>query len=334
MTGEPGAQGAPHPTDERAQGQDVLGPGRRERDPLLAWVGKNPTLVWRLASGERPVYWILGIGFVVGLVAHVGGFLLKTSATTEPLLLVGDLIYTFGWALWTGAVVVMFVQILPEVKRRQYKQALDAYEAAVGDQARAGNVAAMVNLGALLAEQGEDDQAMRWYRKAAGAGNTSAMVNLAALLAEQGEEDQAMRWYRKAASAGNTSAMVNLGALLAEQGEEDQAVQWYRKAASAGNVAAMVNLAALLGEQGEEDQAVQWYRKAAGAGNTSAMVNLAALLAEQGEEDQAVQWYRKAASAGNVAAAVNLAALLAEQGKEDQTEQRYRKSADAGRRDG
>lgn len=50
-----------------------------------------------------------------------------------------DLIYTFGWALWTGAVVVVFVQIWPEAKRRQFKQALDAYEAAVGDQARAGS---------------------------------------------------------------------------------------------------------------------------------------------------------------------------------------------------
>jgi hypothetical protein len=74
---------------------------------------------------------------VVGLAAHVGGFLLKTSATTEPLLLVADLLYALGWALWTGVVVVVFVQIYPEAKKRQYKQALDAFEAAVGEQARA-----------------------------------------------------------------------------------------------------------------------------------------------------------------------------------------------------
>ena len=48
----------------------------------------------------------------------------------------GDLLYTLGWALWTGAVVVVFTQIYPETKRRQYKQALDAYEAA-GDHAQA-----------------------------------------------------------------------------------------------------------------------------------------------------------------------------------------------------
>jgi hypothetical protein len=101
-------------------------------------VGEHLTLVRRTASGERPSYWILGVGFVVGLAAHSGGFLLKTSATTEPLALVADLLYALGWALWTSVIVVLFVQIWPDIKRRQYKQALDAYEAAAGDQARAG----------------------------------------------------------------------------------------------------------------------------------------------------------------------------------------------------
>ena len=140
MTGEPGAEEAPHPsTDERAQTQDVLGLGERERDYLLAWVGENLTLVRQSASGQRPAYWILGITFVVGLAAHVGGFLLKTSTTTEPLSLVADLLYALGWSLWTGVVLVAFVQIWPEAKKRQYRQALDAYEAAAGRQARVGS---------------------------------------------------------------------------------------------------------------------------------------------------------------------------------------------------
>ena len=138
MNGEPGAKAAPRPSaEERGQGQDALGLGERERDYLVAWVGANLTLARRSASGQRPMYWLLCTVFVVGLAFHVGGFLLKTSATTESLSLVGDLIYTFGWALWTGVVVVVFVQIWPEAKRRQFKRALDAYEAAVGDQVRA-----------------------------------------------------------------------------------------------------------------------------------------------------------------------------------------------------
>ncbi len=196
MTGEPGAEGAPRPfTDERAQGQDVLGLGERERDALLAWVGENLTVVRRSAYGQRTLYWSLGICFVVGLAAHVGGFLLKTWETTEPGLVLADLLYTLGWALWTGVVVVVFIQLYPETKRRQYKQALDAYEAARGDQARAGSGRV------LLGEQGKQDQAEQWYRKAADAGDADAMVNLGALLAERGEEDQAGQWYRKAADA-------------------------------------------------------------------------------------------------------------------------------------
>ena len=140
MTGEPGAKGAPHPsTDESGQGQDVLGLGERDRDALLAYVGEHLTLVRRTASGERPSYWILGIGVVVDLAAHVGGFLLKSSGTTEPLLLVADLLYALGFSLWTGVVVVVFVEIWPEAKRRQYKRALDAYEAAADRQTRAGS---------------------------------------------------------------------------------------------------------------------------------------------------------------------------------------------------
>jgi membrane protein implicated in regulation of membrane protease activity len=105
---------------------------------MLAWVGENLTLVRRSASGQRIFHWILGIGFVVGLAAHVGGFMLKYSGRTEPVLLGADLLYALGWALWTSVVVVMFVQIWPEAKKRQYKQALDAYEAAVGRQAQVG----------------------------------------------------------------------------------------------------------------------------------------------------------------------------------------------------
>ncbi len=71
---------------------------------------------------------------------------------------------------------------------------------------------------------------MQWYRKAADAGDVTAMISLGALLRKQGKKDQAMQWYRKAANAGDADAMVSLGALLAEQGEEDQAAQWYRKA--------------------------------------------------------------------------------------------------------
>jgi hypothetical protein len=135
MTEGSGAKDDPHPfTDEaRALGIDVDDPG------ALAWMEEHLPEVRQQASGQRPQYWILGIGVVVGLAAHVGGYLLRSSVTTEPFGLLADLLYALGFALWTGVVLVFFVQTWPEAKRRQLKRSLDAYEAAVRERARAGS---------------------------------------------------------------------------------------------------------------------------------------------------------------------------------------------------
>ena len=132
MTGGPGSNGVP-----RTSPDEELDP--RLRDPVvLEWMGEHLTELRRSAYGQRLLYQSLAVGFVVGLAAHVAGYLLRPSPPTEPLGLVADLLYALGFALWTGVVVVLFVQVVPEVKRRQFKQALDAYEAARREKARAG----------------------------------------------------------------------------------------------------------------------------------------------------------------------------------------------------
>jgi hypothetical protein len=134
-----GAKDARDAPDEEGVPRDfVAGLGDVERRALLAWVGENLSQVRQSVYGERILHWTLGIGFGIGLAAYVAGYALKSSVTTEPLGFLGDLLYTFGWALWTGVVVVLFLQIVPEVKRRQFKQALDAYEGAVRAEAEAG----------------------------------------------------------------------------------------------------------------------------------------------------------------------------------------------------
>ena len=121
MTEGPGAKGAPY----TFTGEE------------LGWIREHLTQLQRSVSDQQLLYQSLGIGFVVGLVAHIGGYMLRSSAATGFLGLMADLLYAFGWALWTGVVVAVFVQIWPEVKRRQIKQALDAYAAALRDKARA-----------------------------------------------------------------------------------------------------------------------------------------------------------------------------------------------------
>jgi hypothetical protein len=120
MTRERGAEGAPHPFS----------------DEELAWVREHMTQLRESVSGQRIALQSLLIGFVLGLAAYVGGYALKASATTEPFKLVADLLYALGWALWTGVIVALFVEIIPKVKQRQIKRALDAYEAALREKAR------------------------------------------------------------------------------------------------------------------------------------------------------------------------------------------------------
>ena len=50
-------------------------------------MGENLPQVRRSVYEQRLLYWSLGIGLVVGLTAHVGGYLLRSSVRTEPLVL-------------------------------------------------------------------------------------------------------------------------------------------------------------------------------------------------------------------------------------------------------
>ncbi len=140
MTGEPEATNAGRSFSgkDSAQSRDPFGGlGELERRAALAWVGENLPEVRRSVFGQRLLYRSLMIVFVVGLAADVGGYLIKSSTTTQLLGLLGDLLYTLGWALWTGVVVVVFLEIIPEAKRRQFKSVLDAYEAALREEAGA-----------------------------------------------------------------------------------------------------------------------------------------------------------------------------------------------------
>jgi hypothetical protein len=122
------SQPSPVPDDE-------IGPLLNDPD-TQAWFEKHLDDLRQDAYGQRILYRILAAAFVLGLAAYVAGYLLRPSATTEPFGLLADLLYTFGFALWTAAVVVVLVEIVPEVKRRQIRQALEAYEAIRRDKAR------------------------------------------------------------------------------------------------------------------------------------------------------------------------------------------------------
>lgn len=130
MTGTPDDKDARQAREagSAAHWEALLGAEGEGREALRSWMREHERELQRSAYGDRLLYQSLGFCLGLGLVAYVGGYLLRTSVDSEPLLFLGDLLYTLGYALWTGAVVVSLLEVVPKVKRRQVREMLRAYE--------------------------------------------------------------------------------------------------------------------------------------------------------------------------------------------------------------
>ena len=101
-----------------------------------------------------------------------------------------------------------------------------------------------------LGVEKDENEAAKWYRKAADQGHTAAQNNLGVLyLNGKGglpkDEAEAARWYRKAADQGLSTAQNNLGT-LSEQGRGVpqnfvEAYMWFSLAAASGHTEAPAN---------------------------------------------------------------------------------------------
>ena len=68
------------------------------------------------------------------------------------------------------------------------------------------------------------------------------MSNLGRVLAQRGQLDEAEMWLRRAGDTGDTTALLDLGRILAQHGRLDEAEMWLRRAVDAGDTAAMSDL--------------------------------------------------------------------------------------------
>ena len=114
-------------------------------------------------------------------------------------------------------------------------------------RAEQGDPGAQSNLAFLYSHgQGvprDDDEAVRWYRKAADQGYAMAQNGLA-IMYHQGrggaqDDAEAVRWFRKAADQGYAKAQYGLG-FMYDNGrgvpkDHAEAVRWFRKAADQGD---------------------------------------------------------------------------------------------------
>lgn len=176
-------------------------------------------------------------------------------------------------------------------------------------------------LGRVLNQAEEIDQAMTAYQAAVEANYPAAKVNFGMLMGRLGDAQAEFTMYSEAANSGNMLAAYNLGVAyrdgLGTEADVHQALRWFEKAAAAGDDTAAFNIAVIYDEgtllPADDQTAIAWYDLAVARGNVDAMVNLGIML-ETGEGieadiQQAAEMYAQAAQKGDLFGANRLLAL-------------------------
>jgi len=124
-----------------------------------------------------------------------------------------------------------------------------------------------------------EDEVLAWLRKSAEAGETAGQLNLAVRLVDRGEEEEGMRWFKRAAVQGEPKAMVALGQAY-EKGkgvakDDKFARALYQRAADRGYIPAYIRLGKLFAARKRWPNALEWYMKGVVAGDADCMTAVA-----------------------------------------------------------
>jgi tetratricopeptide (TPR) repeat protein len=210
-------------------------------------------------------------------------------------------------------------------------EAKQAYRAAI----ELGSVEALVNLGAILAREGSQQEAEELFKRAVDSGSSAGYTNLAVLFAkEPARAKEAEALFREAIRGADPVAPLLYGHFLARQrGRESEAEQVFRSALHAGIKGAQIELGnTLASDPKRRAEAIQAYEAAVQEGDMRGAYNLGLLLASCPEDRQAAEEaFRSAAAAGIAKAHRELGRLLFEQtGRESEAEEAYRNAVQAG----
>jgi len=157
------------------------------------------------------------------------------------------------------------------------------------------------NLGIVLRDQGETDQAIAHYRQAVALrpNYAEAHYNLGRALVEKGEIDDAIAHYERALAINPADAEAhnNLGVTLFLNGRVEDAITHYQKALAIrpDYSEASCNLGNALLSRGDMDGAIVRYMAclALSPNQAEAQYNLASALLRKGRTDEAIDHYRK-----------------------------------------
>ncbi len=197
----------------------------------------------------------------------------------------------------------------------------------IRELAENGDAEAQIFLGRQYENEGDNEQAFCWYKRAAMQCNADGQYHLAELyfsLKEYTDEEAYQRaafWYTKAANQGHAKAMSKLGCLYTDgfyiEPDYRRAIKLFAEALKQGNDEAVETAedglrCAQYGmgnqyySQKKYSDALQWYQMAAEHGHVISQFKLGSMY-EKGEGvdtdySKAEYWYTKAAENGNAEA--------------------------------
>jgi tetratricopeptide (TPR) repeat protein len=241
-----------------------------------------------------------------GIVTAVGrlGELRKLSrADTNALQFSGDRIATIGrkspLLLTISGVLLLALGVLTWQQTAVYHDLISLYTRTLAKNP--GCWMAHYNLGIVLRDQGEMDQAITHYRQAVALrpNYAEAHYNLGRLLVQKGQLDDAVTHYEKALAINPADAETqnNLGVTLFGSGRVDEAIAHYQEALKIrpDYAEASCNLANALLSKDDLDGAIARYSAclALSPNQAEAQYDLASALLRKGRTDEAIAHYKK-----------------------------------------
>ncbi|MFJ8621321.1 protein kinase [Kitasatospora sp. NPDC093550] len=238
---------------------------------------------------------------------------------------------------------------------RRFPEASERLPALYRQAAGAGEIYAMMRLGALLeGSPGGLAEALDWYEQAAARHHQKAPEAVARVRAEldrlrkpepapeptpepasepgpepEDEDAALIRRHEGAAREGDVKSMLALASWHMGEKRAQEGLAWYRRAAEAGHVHAMVVTAQWLAkEPGKQAEAVGWFRRAAAAGSADGMFGLGRSLKHQGNVPVALLHFRQAAAQGHLFAMTEAAEILEGMGQRQEALEWYQRAAE------
>jgi len=297
---------------------------RRSRGPLAAALFFVGTLFpalgffnvypFRYSFVADHFQYLAGIGpitLAAAGIARLSGFLKERKPFLEPALC-GALLLVLGVLSWRQSGMYTDIETLWRTTIARNPDAFLAYN----------------NLGNLLRQRGQTDEAITYFNKALEIQPDlpEAHNDLGMILQQEGRVDEAIAQFEKAAEIQPSLAVAynNLGTALLQKGEVAEAIAQFQNAVKLqpGFADAHYNLGTILQHEGHMDEAIAQFQKTLQIqpGLAAAHNNLGATFLQKGQVAEAIAQFQKAVEIqpGFANAHYNLGMVFLQQGKADE----------------